>query len=350
MDLNDRLQLHFIFDLTSFQLEFRFQISPVCGANKWNPRVDELQRDIGLNCDENLAVTDSDPIPTSISDVPVNSRSPPSHSCSALQVEFSSMMRLNEKITLGGKMIDNKQDETIKDRIIGLLRKRYTRSQLISDFGFAERTVDAAIKEYKEQNGDGVDEAKKSNNSEITGLDLPAKLDIKQTIVPEYLIEHLSFVDGDRRQTFVDALLVYEAARRSVMQDVLILQGLAAAQAQITETQLRVLREAKSESAEVAQAAAEAAAMIVGQQVQEAMHQAATAGSPDPFASMFVQTIQPFFAQAIARLFGMFGGLRQPPGMMPQQPIQPTQGQVQGFMSGAQKINDQEMKEVFGDD
>lgn len=44
------------------------------------------------------------------------------------------------------------------------------------------------------------------------------------------------------------------------MEDIVILQGLAAAHAQTTETQLKVLREAKSESSEIAQAAAEEAA------------------------------------------------------------------------------------------
>ena len=52
------------------------------------------------------------------------------------------------------------QDETIKSRILGLLQKGYTRSQLINDFNFAKRTVDAAIKEYKQLRGDGDDETK----------------------------------------------------------------------------------------------------------------------------------------------------------------------------------------------
>ena len=160
-------------------------------------------------------------------------------------------------------MSDKPQDESIKDQIIELLEKGYTRIQLIKDFKFAECTVDNAIKEYKEKHGDEADEAKTGNNSDPRSLAIPAKLDIKQVIAPEYLIKHLSFVDGDQRQTFIDALLVYEAARRSVMEDIVILQGLAAAQAQITETQLRVLREAKSESSEIAQAAAEEAALRV---------------------------------------------------------------------------------------
>jgi len=245
-------------------------------------------------------------------------------------------------------MENKQQEETIKDRVIGLLKKGYTRSQLINDFNFAERTVDGAIKEYKEQQGGEADEPKKGDDFDPKALVLPAKLDIKQVIVPEYLIKHLSFVNGDQRQTFIDALLVYEAARRSVMEDIIIIQGLASAQAQITDTQLKVLREAKSESKEVAQAAAEEAAWRVGQQVQELARQAATAGSPNPFATMLVQTIQPYFSQMFGRMFGMFGGFGQPPGTTPPQPST-MRGQPPAFIPGGSQMSEKEIKEAFGD-
>ena len=154
-------------------------------------------------------------------------------------------------------MTDKPQDDTIKGRIIGLLQKGYNRGQLVNDFSFAERTVDSAIKDYREQEGSEAEEPKKGDDFDSRALSLPAKLDIKQVIAPEYLIKHLSFVDGGQRQTFIDALLVYEAALRSVMEDIVIIQGLASAQAQITDTQLKLLREAKSDSKEVAHAAAE---------------------------------------------------------------------------------------------
>ena len=59
-------------------------------------------------------------------------------------------------------MTDKQQDETIKDRITRLLRKGRTRGQLINDLGFAERTVDAAIKAYKEFEGDNCGEDKEA--------------------------------------------------------------------------------------------------------------------------------------------------------------------------------------------
>jgi len=268
---------------------------------------------------------------------------------------FSRKLHIKKIRFRRNKVTEKQQDDTIKSRIIGLLQKGYNRSQLINDFNFAERTVDSAIKDYREQEGGEVGEPKKVDDFDTKALALPAKLDIKQVIVPEYLIKHLSFVNGDQRQTFIDALLVYESARRSVMEDIIIIQGLASAQAQITDTQLKVLREAKSESKEVAQAAAEEAAWRVGQQVQEVARQAATAGSPNPFASMLSQTMQPYLSQMMSRMFGMFAGFGQPPGMMPPQPGQPPQpgpatGQTTTFGGSANQISKKEMQEVFDND
>ncbi|MFC1908257.1 hypothetical protein ACFLXD_00050 [Chloroflexota bacterium] len=252
-------------------------------------------------------------------------------------------------------MTEKPQEDTIKSRIIGLLQKGYNRGQLINDLNFAERTVDAAIKDYREQEGVEVDDTKKNNEFDTKALALPAKLDIKQVIAPEYLIKHLSFVDGGQRQTFIDALLVYEAARRSVMEDIVIIQGLASAQAQITDTQIKLLREAKSDSKEVAHAAAEEAAWRVGQQVQEVARQTAKPESPNPMASMFSQTIQPYFSQALSQMFGMFGGFGAPGGMMLSPGGQPTQappgaGQPSVTPPGSSQISDEEMEAIFNDE
>lgn len=249
-------------------------------------------------------------------------------------------------------MTEKQQEDTIKGRIMALLQKGYGRSQLINDFSFAERTVDSAIKEYKEQGGSEADEPKKSDDFDSKTLALPAKLDIRQVIVPEYLIKHLSFVNGDQRQTFIDALLVYESARRSVMEDILIIQGLASAQAQITDTQLKVLREAKSESKEVARIAAEEAAWRVGQQVQDVARQAARPDSPNPLASMVTQTMQPYFSQALGQMFSMLG---MPGGMMPAMAGQPGQTPPGGEQSsiappGSRQISDEEMEAIFDDE
>jgi len=254
-------------------------------------------------------------------------------------------------------MVKQPEEQTTKDKIISLLKKGYSRCQLISDFNFAERTVDAAIKKCKEVQVNEVEQTTKDNDSEIKVLDLPAKLDVKQTIVPEYLIDHLSFVDGDRRQTFVDALLVYEAARRSVMQDVLILGGLASAQAQITETQLKVLREAKSESNEVAREAAAGVVELISPAF-ESLKASITASAPNPMQSMIVSSMQPMFQQAIGGLM-RFIGQRQAQGhQSAHADVQQDQANVNAPgtaqidaqpVSGFRQATKDEIKEVFGD-
>ena len=105
-------------------------------------------------------------------------------------------------------MTEKLQDDTIKSRIMALLQKGYTRGQLISDFSFAERTVDSAIKDYKEQGGSEADEAKKSDDLDSKAMSLPAKLDIRQVIAPEYLIKHLSVVNQRKWDTLEPNTLV----------------------------------------------------------------------------------------------------------------------------------------------
>jgi len=244
--------------------------------------------------------------------------------------------------------IDEAVDE--KAEINRLFDEGYTVKQII-ELGFKRRTVYYYAKKRVKPEGTPV--SSNGHNPQTTLL--PAKLDGKQVIVPEYLIKHLSFIDGDKKQVAVDMVLIWEAARRSVMEDVMILQGLTTAQAQTTETQLRILREAKSESREIAQAAAEQAAQMVGGQVNEIVRQSARPESPNPMASMFSQTIQPYFSQALSRMFGMFGGLGQMPGIAPPQqgqPAQPgpTQGQPTAFGNTDNQITKQEMEDAFNDE
>jgi len=71
--------------------------------------------------------------------------------------------------------MEDKQDETMKERIIGLLDRGYTRSQLIRDFRYAERTVDAAIRARKERNN--ANEGPRENTMPIAddALSLPSQ-------------------------------------------------------------------------------------------------------------------------------------------------------------------------------
>jgi len=86
--------------------------------------------------------------------------------------------------------------------------------------------------------------------------------------------------------------------------------------------------------------------------VNEIVRQAARPESPNPMASMFSQTIQPYFSQALSRMFGMFGGLGQMPGTMPPQQGQPThpgsaQEQATAFGNTGNQVSKQEMEDAF---
>jgi hypothetical protein len=81
-------------------------------------------------------------------------------------------------------MTEKQQDGTIKSRIIGLLQKGYNRSQLINDFDFAERTVDSAIKDYKEQEGGEVAKDPSSPSGKDNTLAFRKE---KESVLPEWL-------------------------------------------------------------------------------------------------------------------------------------------------------------------
>ena len=255
------------------------------------------------------------------------------------------------------------EDDGIEEgtEINRLLDEGYSVKQIV-DLGFKRRTVFYHAKKRTKPENNSVASSEQSGINSM----LPAKLEGRQVIVPEFLIKHLSFIDEDKKQAAVDMVLIWEAARRSVMEDVMILQGLTTAQAQTTETQLKILREAKSESKEVARIAAEEAAMMVGGQIREVVQQQQNSvkDSPNPMASMFTQAVQPYFSQALGKMFSMFGTFGQPGGNMPPQSGQTTgspaqsgqqasaqQSGSQPIMAppGARQVSDKEMEEAFND-
>ena len=111
---------------------------------------------------------------------------------------------------------------------------------------------------------------------------------------------------------------------------------------------------------DIARTAAQEAVSGMTPQFMQAMREAATASSPNPFASMLSQTIQPYLSQMFANIFGMFAGFGQP-GMMPGAPPpqgapadfqQPQRGQA-GFQQpapGFQEATEDEVKEAFSDE
>jgi len=110
---------------------------------------------------------------------------------------------------------------------------------------------------------------------------------------------------------------------------------------------------ARQSGTEIAETAGETAAAGVAKFFMETKPW--QAGNPNPMAAMVTQAIQPFFTQTLGRVFGMFGGIGQPPGTIPNQPGQPPQqnppqGGTPVSTPGTEQVSEQEMKEAFEDD
>lgn len=273
-------------------------------------------------------------------------------------------------------MTDKAQDETIKDRIIGLLRKGYSRSQLINDFNFAERTVDAAIRAYKELGNGNTEGAKESGKSvaddeasappsksgakgvaRTAGRDgtLAIRKD-KESVLPEWLESDVAEIfDGQTRdqRIFLAGMSVPLMGLRLFAEGVKpIIDLLATWQ----EGQAQAARAAQGSGIEMAKAAGEAAAMGVGRYFEDTKPWLATA--PDPWRAMIMDTMKPFFQQMMGQLMGtLMRGFRMPmpgttgaPGQpMQSQPGQPPVGQPNIQQSSFKQATKDEVKEAFGD-
>jgi len=155
------------------------------------------------------------------------------------------------------EMVNEGKDRTVKERIIELIGKGYRRSQLINDFGFAERTVDEALREYRERYGEPPGEGGVPARADKHEL---MKLGQRDMVAPESIVDTLVLPqDGKTAVAWKDGYLsclyqVYGVAR--------LLQILSAGQADIVTSQLQLWREARESNRDIA---VEAAHSAVGQ-------------------------------------------------------------------------------------
>lgn len=270
-------------------------------------------------------------------------------------------------------MVDKPQDESIKDKIIALLEKGYKRDQLINDLGFKERTVDAAIRFYKESSNGNAEDAKE-NNTTVADDEAPASpsksrgkgtagnggrdgaLAIrkdKESVLPEWLERDVAEIfDGQMQdqRIFLAGMSVPLMGLRLFAEGVKPIIDLMATW---QKGQAEAAEAAQQSGTEIAETAGETAAAGVAKFFMETKPW--QAGSPNPMATMVTQAIQPYFSQVIGRMFGMFGSFGQPPGTIPNQSGQPPQqnppqGGTPVSTPGTEQVSEQEMKEVFGDD
>ena len=228
-------------------------------------------------------------------------------------------------------MVDKPQDETIKDRIIGLLRKGYSRSQLIADFDFAKRTVDSAIKAYRELKGNNREEAKDGTRPDAhDDSALPSTLKGTEVITPEGILEHC-LRDGSRDwELRIEGMMLLRAAQKMNLDDVEIMKGQAEANTKMLKPILDVMEKAREDmdaaaerarasTEEVAQAAAAGAAARAAMHIDEKFEQlkqqkADIATVQDPMKGLMARTMETLMNRVTGMMLG--GQVGPTPGMV----------------------------------
>jgi len=226
---------------------------------------------------------------------------------------------------------DKQQEDTIKSRIIGLLQKGYNRSQLINDFNFAERTVDSAIKAYRELEGNNRQQAKDDTRTDADDNSvLPSTLKGTEVITPEGILQRC-LRDGSRDwELRMEGMMLLRAAQKMNLDDVEIMKGQAEANAKMLKPILEVMVEAAREqdaaaqrarqsNMEIAETAAAGAAaravMRIDEKFQELRQQKPDiAQSPDPMKGLMARTMELFINQLTGQMFG--GQVGPTPGMV----------------------------------
>jgi len=255
-------------------------------------------------------------------------------------------------------MTDNQQDETFKDRILGLLQKGYKRSQLINDLGFAERTVDAAIKVFKELgNDDGEDDKGNSDPPAESEMNphRSKSTAITKALPVEAIVDNLPWpvdVDGHVDGVFV-AGMRYEAM--NIIRGIRLAQELSKMGVDQATPIIKMAQEMRQEEIESAKTVGRAlaqATMESNQEILTALNNLSLGGkqpSPDPMQRMIgmIRSLPQMF-NAMNAMTGMLG-MKPLTGLQPQ--AQTQQNQSQGQMSmetpGIEQIGKDEMEEAF---
>jgi len=244
--------------------------------------------------------------------------------------------------------MEDKQDETMKERIIGLLRKGYKRGQLIHDFGFAERTVDAAIRTYKElSNGNAggdkesgtptADEEasappSKSRGRGATGTagrdGLLAIRKEKESVLPEWLESDVAEIfDGQTRdqRIFLAGMSVPLMGLRLFAEGVKPIIDLLSVWQQ---GQAEAARAAQMGGSEMAAQAAQQAAQGVAAYLEQTKPW--ISASSNPMQAMLADLMRPLLQNVMSRFIpGMPAALGQPQGERTASPSVP--GAPEGF-------------------
>jgi hypothetical protein len=231
-------------------------------------------------------------------------------------------------------MSEQQKEKTTKTTITELLKKGYTRSQLINDLDFAERTVDGAIKDYRASGGYVADDDMTKSEDKAAVEMLPAKAKPGEVIIPEWIAnEMVNIFDGNERdrRIYLAGLATPILGVRLIQEIVKPLTDLMLA---IRKEELQAVMETQTMSREMADRAAQG----VGAQVVQALREQRTgAASVNPMEQLMADMMRQPLTQMISKVMGASMGQ---PGVQPQT----------GYnIPGQSQVTNEEVKEVFHD-
>lgn len=192
------------------------------------------------------------------------------------------------------------EEENLAEQIRELLADGHSGKDIIA-MGYKESTVRQEARKWAKRNSGKVG----NGNSK-----LPVKLAKGDTIPIESELEGIRLQDGDYRVGFIDGLRVLVLGCK-------LSQMLTANLAETTSSQLALLKEAKSDSKDVAE---ETLARAIPY-IQNMIRESAIAASPNPLAGMMQRLFEPFFQNMFGGMFGRMlpqqGQTRQPQPSLP---------------------------------
>lgn len=199
------------------------------------------------------------------------------------------------------------EDDSLASQIRELLADGHSGKQII-EMGYKESTVRQEARKWAKKNG------KPITNGSST---LPIKLGKGDTIPIETEIQNI-VIDGDQKYKsgYLDGM-------RTLIIGARLNQMLIAGLSETTASQLMLLKEAKSDSKEVAQETV----LEILPHIADMMKETARASSPNPMASMMSRLLETALEPMMKNMMG---------AMMPKQPGQTQGQQVQSLPAGWQ--------------
>lgn len=188
----------------------------------------------------------------------------------------------------------NPEEENLAEQIREMLSEGYSGKEILQTGVYKESTVRQEVRKWMKKNGKPT-----TNNAEVN---LPVKLGKGDTIPIETELTGIRLQDGEYRTGFIDGLRIMVLGAK-------LNQMLTANLSETTASQLALLKEAKSDSKEVAQNTV----LELLPHFSEMLKESARASSPAPMQAMFARMMEGPLTQAMSGMFKMFPGMGQQP-------------------------------------